>query len=195
MTRVVAVPLRPCDTVDMSFGEVIGLGRGDKEFRLTRITLGLLVVSGVILAAVLGSVAIRSGGNDDGAQAVPAASVRQPVKVIIAGTNDALEEETDGGIAGEGTFRATGAITDTGTVTGYRALSVLDPRVILLRFATKGKKGAITYLVRIDTTRRPVISRWRIESATKAYKGLHGKGIETENATYTVSTLRGKVWR
>ena len=67
--------------------------------------------------------------------------------------------------------------------------------LISLRYVTKGKKGAVTYVVRIDTTRRPVISRWTIESGTKAYKGLRGKGIETENATYTVSTLRGKVWR
>ena len=67
--------------------------------------------------------------------------------------------------------------------------------LILLRFVTKGEKGTITYLVSIDTTRRPVISRWRIESATRAYNGLQGKGIETENANYTVSTLRGKVWR
>ena len=67
--------------------------------------------------------------------------------------------------------------------------------MILLRYVTWGKKGTITYGVTIDISRRPVISRWKIESATKAYKGLQGKGIETENATYTVSTLRGKVWR
>ena len=38
-------------------------------------------------------------------------------------------------------------------------------------------------------------SRWTISSGTKAYKGLHGKGIERENADYTVSTLTGTVWR
>ena len=59
----------------------------------------------------------------------------------------------------------------------------------------EGKKGTITYGVRIDTTQRPVISRWTIESGTKAYKGLQGEGTETENATWTVSTLRGTVWR
>ena len=32
-------------------------------------------------------------------------------------------------------------------------------------------------------------SRWTIASGTKAYKGLDGKGTETENASYTVSTL------
>jgi hypothetical protein len=78
---------------------------------------------------------------------------------------------------------------------GYRGLSVLNERVILLRFLTRGTKGEITYLVRIDMTRRPVISRWTIESGTKALKGLEGKGTETENAAYTVSTLRGTVSR
>jgi hypothetical protein len=116
----------------------------------------------------------------------------QAVNVVIAGTNDALEEQTDGGIAGEGTFRAAGAITDKGPVTAYRGV---NEGLILLRYVTKGRKGAITYLVKIDTTRRPVISRWTIESGTRSYKGLQGKGIESENATFTVSTLRGKVWR
>jgi hypothetical protein len=154
--------------------------------------LGLLVASsGVIVVAVVASLATWLGG-DDATVASSADVGRKNVKVIIAGTNDALEEQTDGGIAGEGTFRATGAITDKGTVTAYRGV---NGKLILLRFVTKGKKGTISYLVNIDTTRRPVISRWRIESATEAYKGLQGKGTETENATFTVSTLRGKVWR
>jgi hypothetical protein len=154
--------------------------------------LGLLVASSaVIVVAVVASLATWLGG-DDATVASSADVGRKNVKVIIAGTNDALEEQTDGGIAGEGTFRATGAITDKGTVTAYRGV---NGKLILLRFVTKGKKGTISYLVNIDTTRRPVISRWRIESATEAYKGLQGKGTETENATFTVSTLRGKVWR
>jgi poly(3-hydroxybutyrate) depolymerase len=155
------------------------------------VRLGLVLAMGVVLAVAVGaSVAILSGGEDT--QAAPSATPGKPVKIVIAGTNDALEPQTDGGIVGEGTFRASGAITDKGTVTAYRGV---NGGLILLRFVTKGEKGAISYLVNIDTTRRPVVSRWRIESATRAYKGLHGKGTETENATYTVSTLRGKVWR
>jgi hypothetical protein len=154
----------------------------------SRLRLGLLVALGVVFGvAVPASFATSSGGN--------ATSSGGNVKVIIAGTNDALEEVTNGGITGEGTFRASGAITDKGTARGYRGLSVLNPKVILLRYLTKGKKGAITYAVTIDTSVRPVISRWRIESGTKAYKGLQGKGTETENGTWTVSTLRGTVWR
>jgi hypothetical protein len=158
--------------------------------------LGALVVSGLTMGVLAVALWVtRSSGGEDTKAASTDTMPREPVKVVIAGTNDALEPVTDGGIAGEGTFRATGAITDKGTVRGYRGLTGPNDAVILLRFVTKGQRGGITYIVRIDTTRRPVVSRWRIESATRAYKGLHGQGIETENATYTVSTLRGKVWR
>ena len=68
-----------------------------------------------------------------------------------------------------------------------------DGTLITLRFVAKGKKGTITYVVKIDTNAGT--SRWTIASGTKAYKGLHGKGTETENASYTVSTLRGTVSR
>jgi hypothetical protein len=158
--------------------------------------LGALVVSGLIAGVVVVALITTSGGTD-AKLASTDTTPRKPVTVVIAGTNDALEPVTDGGITGEGTFRATGAITDKGAVRGYRWLKGDDATgyLISLRYVTKGKKGAITYVVRIDATRRPVISRWTIESGTKAYKGLQGKGIESENATYTVSTLRGKVWR
>jgi hypothetical protein len=141
---------------------------------------------------VVASIVTLSGGNDP-QTASNTTPEGKPVKVVIAGTNDTLEEQTDGGIAGEGTFRATGAITDGGSVRAYRA--VPNEELILLRFVAKGKNGTITYLVTIDIARLPPTSRWKIESATKAYKGLHGEGNESENATYTVSTLRGKVWR
>ena len=158
--------------------------------------LGALTVSGLTLGVVIALI-ITSPGGGDAKVASTDTTPRKPVKVVIAGTNDALEPVTDGGITGEGSFKASGAITDSGTARGYRWLKGDEATgfLISLRYVTKGKKGAITYVVRIDTTRRPVISRWTIESGTKAYEGLKGKGIESENATYTVSTLRGKVWR
>jgi hypothetical protein len=163
--------------------------------RFTGFSTMWLVALGVVVGVTgFASLATWLGGND-AEVASSATAGRKNVQVIIAGTNDALVEQTDGGIAGEGTFKASGAITDKGTVTAYRGVSILNEGLILLRFVTKGKKGGITYLVKIDTTRRPVISRWEIESATRAYKGLQGEGTETENATYTVSTLKGKVWR
>jgi hypothetical protein len=165
--------------------------------RVSRIWLGALVVSSLTLGVVVIALIITSSGGDDAKVPSTDTADRKPVKVVIAGTNDALEPVTDGGITGSGTFKATGAITDHGTVTGYRWLKGDQATgfLISLRYVTKGTKGEITYVVRIDTTRRPVISRWTIESGTRSYKGLQGKGIESENATYTVSTLRGKVWR
>ena len=156
------------------------------------LTGGFFVV--VVVVAVL---ATRSGDNDaQTASNVTTPAEKRPVKVVItAGTEFAGEEETDGGIAGLATFKASGAITDHGTDTTYRKLTGPDDSVILLRYVTKGKKGGITYMVKIDTTRRPVRPRWWIESATGAYKGLQGRGDESENATYTVSTLTGRVWR
>ena len=65
--------------------------------------------------------------------------------------------------------------------------------LITLRFVTAGKKGTITFVVKIDTNFGT--SRWTITSGTKAYKGLHGEGSESENADYTVSTLTGTVSR
>ena len=118
------------------------------------------------------------------------------VKVVIAGTNDRYPV-TDGSLAGKGTFDASGAITDNGIALGYRTVkgdpSSADGALITLRFVTKGKQGTITYVVKIDT--KAGTSRWTIASGTKAYKGLHGKGTESENATFTVSTLRGNVSR
>jgi hypothetical protein len=112
------------------------------------------------------------------------------VTVRVVGANDGREPE-DGSLAGTGRFTAAGAITDNGKARVYRAKK---DALITLRFVTVGKKGTITFLVRIDTIL--ATSRWTITSGTKAYKGLHGKGTERENAQFTVvSTLTGSVSR
>jgi streptogramin lyase len=98
---------------------------------------------------------------------------------------------TDGGVAGIGHFVASGAISELGKVVVYRAVKM---PLITLRYVTVGKKGTITFVVKIDT-RLVGVSRWTITSGTEAYKGLDGEGIERENADYTVSTLTGLVWR
>ncbi len=160
--------------------------------RLVYLLTGIVFVVVVVVAGVVA----LSGGDDPqtaAANTIPSAAGK-PVKVVIAGTNDALEPNTDGGIQGEGTFKATGAITDSGWVRGYRAMPNKD--LILLRFVTKGRKGSITYLVNIHIDQQPVVARWKIVSATKAYKGLHGEGKELENPPkYSIVWLRGKVWR
>ena len=111
------------------------------------------------------------------------------VTVRIAGANNG-QNVTDGGVAGIGHFTMSGAIADNGTVIVYR--TVKGP-LITLRYVTVGKKGTITFVDKIDT--KLGTSRWTITSGTKAYKGLHGKGTESENADYTVSTLIGTVSR
>ena len=153
------------------------------------LTVGLFVV----VVAVAGYLTL-SGGDDAQTASNNTAAERKPVRVVITHTNDAKEPVVDGGIVGEGTFKATGGITDRGWVRAYRAMPNDD--LILLRFVTKGRKGGITYLVNIHIDQQPVVARWKIESATKAYKGLQGEGKESENPPkFSVVWLRGKVWR
>jgi hypothetical protein len=111
------------------------------------------------------------------------------VTVRVVGANDG-GDVGDGSLAGTGRFTATGAITDKGKCLVYRTKK---GALIILRYVTVGAKGTITFVDRIDTTL--ATSRWTITSGTKAYKGLHGKGTESENAQYTVSTLTGSVSR
>ena len=90
------------------------------------------------------------------------------VKVVIAGTNDKYPYVTDGSLQGKGTFRARGAITDAGIALAYRTVNA-PGTLITLRFVTKGTKGSITYVVKVDATTST--SRWVITSGTKAYAG------------------------
>jgi hypothetical protein len=112
------------------------------------------------------------------------------IKVRIWGANKGQKGDlvTNGGVAGIGRFVASGAISERGKVVVYR--TVKGP-FITLRNVTIGKKGTITFLVKINTDANT--SRWTITSGTKAYRGLYGKGVETENADFTVSTLTGTV--
>ena len=112
-----------------------------------------------------------------------------PVTVRLAVSNNGADV-ADGGVAGRGTFSAKGGIRDHGKVVVYRTMKA---PLITLRFVASGAKGRITFLVKIDAS--VGTSRWSIASGTRRYRGLHGKGTERENATYTVSTLTGSVWR
>ena len=114
------------------------------------------------------------------------------ITVRISGTND--EQQGDrvikGGVAGIGNFSASGVISDKGKVVVYRTAK---PPLITLRFVASGSKGTVTFLVKIDTNFGT--SRWTISSGTRAYKGLHGEGVEHKNADFTVQTLTGTVSR
>ena len=85
---------------------------------------------------------------------------------------------TDGGVAGRGRFRISGAITDKGKVTDYRTVK---GGTALLRRVTAGARGTITFLITIHL-RESGPETWKITSATRAYKGLHGRGRETVDA-------------
>jgi hypothetical protein len=141
-----------------------------------RITAGLAVALFTVVAA--------------GGQAAPSQLQKGgKVTVRIAFTNNG-QDVSNGSVAGTGHFTAKGAIVDRGKTVIYRTKK---GSLITLRDITVGKKGAITFVIKINIDLGT--SRWTIASGTKAYKGLHGKGIERENATYTVSTLTGTVWR
>jgi hypothetical protein len=123
------------------------------------------------------------------AEASGLANGSRKLTVRMAFTNNGADIE-NGGMAGTGRFTAAGAIKDRGRLVVYRTK---QDALITLRFVAVGKRGRLTFLVKIDTM--VGTSRWTIASGTKAYRGLHGKGTEHENATYTVSTLTGTVWR
>jgi hypothetical protein len=187
-------PPRPSDPVDRQqvealvealFEEARQRARRRRRVRLAIVACVALV--GATVLAVFERTA-ESQNSSPGLTAGPSVSGGK-VKVVIAGTNDRYDV-TDGSLAGKGTFKATGAVTDAGPVLAYRSVSA-NGTLITLRFVAKGKKGTITYMIKIDTDAST--SRWTIASGTKAYKGLHGKGTETENASYTVSTLTGTV--
>lgn len=117
------------------------------------------------------------------------------IKVRIVGANNG-KDVTNGGVSGRGHFKATGAVTDSGKVVAYRRVKgdiAAGTAVITLRFVTHGKKGTITYRVKID--QKANTSRWTIASATKKYLGLRGHGNERENADHTVAVLTGTVHR
>jgi hypothetical protein len=101
---------------------------------------------------------------------------------------------TNGGVAAKGRFRITGVITDKGKLTDYRTVR---GGTALIRRVAVGARGAITFLITIhlgETGPEP----WRITSATRAYKGLHGKGrqvIDKYYETPAIFVLKGTVAR
>ena len=189
-------PPRPSDPVDREEVEALvealieeARQRAQRRRRIRMAAVACVVLVGATVFAVFG----RTAESQNSSPALTARSgvTGGKIKVVIAGTNDKSDVQ-DGSLAGIGTFKASGAMTDTGKALAYRTVSS-QGTLITLRFVTKGNKGMITYVVKIDTNAGT--SRWTIASGSGAYKGLHGKGSETENANYTVSVLRGTVSR
>ena len=186
-------PPRPSDPVDRQEVEALvealieeARQRAQRRRRIRLAAIACVVLVGATVFAVFERTAASQ--NSSPARTARPAVTGGKIKVVIAGTHK--YDIRDGSLAGTGTFRAGGAITDAGPVLAYRTVRP-DGTLITLRFVAKGKKGTMVYVVKIDTNAGT--SRWTIASGTKAYKGLHGKGTETENGSYTVSTLRGIV--
>ena len=192
----VTAPPRPSDPVDRQEVEALvealieeARQRAQRRRRIRMAAVACVVLVGATVFAVFERTAASQ--NSSPARTAPSGVAAGKVKVVIAGTNDKYDVH-DGSLAGTGTFKASGAITDTGKALAYRSVSS-QGTLITLRYVTKGHKGTINYVVKIDTN--AATSRWTIASGSGAYKGLHGKGSETENATYTVSVLKGTVSR
>ena len=101
---------------------------------------------------------------------------------------------TDGGVAGRGRFRISGAITDKGKVTDYRTVK---GGTASLRRVTAGARGTITFLITIHLGGSSP-ETWKITSATRAYKGLHGHGrqiVDNFDDTPATFVLQGTVAR
>ena len=101
---------------------------------------------------------------------------------------------TNGGVAGtNGRFTITGAITDKGRLIDYRTQK---GRTAWVRRVAVGKNGTIT--IRITINLNTGSEPWQIVTATKSYKGLHGKGtqvVDTWYASPATFVMKGAVSR
>jgi hypothetical protein len=196
VTVTVTAPPRPSDPVDRQEVEALvealieeARQRAQRRRRIRMAAVAFVVLVGAAVFAVFERTAASQNSSPTLAGRSGVAGGK--IKVVIAGTNDRYGVR-DGSLVGTGTFRASGAVTDTGKALAFRTVSS-QGTLITLRYVTKGNEGTITYVVKIDTNART--SRWTIVTGSGAYKGLRGRGSETENATFTVSVLRGTVSR
>ena len=74
------------------------------------------------------------------------------VTVRITATTRPGGEVTNGGVAGRGRFTAVGAIRDKGAEVTYRTKR---GAIITLRYVTVGRKGTITFVVKIELPDSP----------------------------------------
>jgi hypothetical protein len=153
--------------------------------------LGPALVSAVIVIAIaVGALALLHAARKPVTTGVtPPLAAGGKVRVRISNGNNG-QDVSNGGVSGRGHFSATGAIRDTGAVVTYRTVK---GSLITLRYVTTSTKGTITYVVKINAGTGT--SRWTITVTTGRYKGLHGSGVESESADYSISILTGTIWR
>ncbi len=183
----VTAPPRPSDPVDRQEVEDLVealIEEARQRARRRRCVRMAVVACLVLVGASVFAVFERTAKSQNSypAHTAKPGAVGSEVKVVIAGTNDKSEVH-DGTLAGTGTFKASGAVTDTGKALAYRRVG-LQGTLITLRYVTKGKKGTITYVVRIDTNAGT--SRWTIASAS----GRAIRPVPTPNSSAAPSPAR-----
>lgn len=103
---------------------------------------------------------------------------------------------TNGGVAGTGHCTITGLVHDSGPATDYRTQN--GPTAYIRRVVA-GARGTITFVITIDLGGGGGGNEsWKITSATRAYKNLHGTGLQVvDNYQGTPATfeLKGTVSR
>jgi hypothetical protein len=147
-----------------------------------------------LLAGSLGVLAASCGGSS---QSSVSSTIPEPAsgEITVRSTETLKSQDvTDGGVAGTGHFKISGAISDAGRVIDHRTVKGSK---VLIRRVVVGEKGMITFLVTLDMSApSTVLGHWTITSATRSYEGLHGSGKQTvddfESAPATIA-LAGTV--
>ena len=165
--------------------------------RFSPMRLALVLTGGFFVVVVVVAVlATRSGGNDaQTASNVTTPAEKRPVKVVITGTErrpggaDRWRDRRLGHIQGQRRDHGPG---DRHHLSGTDRSGRLGDLASLRDEGQEGRDhlhGEDRHDPEAGET--AVVDR----VCDRRVQGATGQGHESENATYTVSTLRGKVWR
>ncbi|MDX1531248.1 MAG: SDR family NAD(P)-dependent oxidoreductase [Rhodothermales bacterium] len=194
-----AVPTDPALVVDR-MAELIAMAPGTRPFRsVVGIDLGVAGLNEATApfdAAVLDALGLADF-----------ATLRTNGRVADdhAGTADAVTFEFDQTATGpstfEGTFTASGAISDAGTTEDALDVSSpegANPMVATFRRTVKGRKGTLVLtgdatVDLADPAEAEVSGSWRVERATGAYAGHTGSGTIAGTADMTLPQPHGRV--
>jgi hypothetical protein len=172
---------------------------GDDRRDITRrgIAMGRLAVGQLRrtlrVALVAGSFAVLAAcGGSSHSSGTSTTLTPTSGKITVRSTETLKSQDvTDGGVAGTGRFRISGAISDAGPVTDYRTVNGSE---ILIRRVAVGKRGMITFRIKLDMNApSTALGEWTITSATRSYEGLHGSGkqivdeFESSPATFALA--------
>ena len=190
----VIAPPRQSDPVDRQEVEALvealieeARQRARRRRRVRMAVVAFAVLVGATLFAVFG----RTAESKNSSSAFTAKSAATGGKVRLsspARTTGTTSE--DGSLAGIGTFRASGAVTDTGKTLAYRRVTSRGT-LITLRFVTKGKKGTITYVVQVDTKAGNLDGR--LHPPTGRTRDYTARGLRPRTRRYRQRSERNRV--